>query len=306
MKDRHIIESIEKTSMPKVIILGGMHGNESSGIEAIEHTLQLLKKNQQVIKKGSIYFLKGNIAALQKGERFLDKDLNRLWKKSYILDEKNNISEIRELKELHHLIVEKICQNNFEDCYFMDLHTFSAQSGIFCIPSGNKKSLDLAASFQIPFIEKLAESLPGTAITYLGNQGVTGVVLEGGTHQTQQATENLSAGILHMLATIGVIDSNWNEVQKAQVRLQNEGKKYPYHLELSYRHQLENSSVFKMKEGYYNFKRIEQNEILAQEKNKNVSSPTNGFMLMPLYQKKGSDGFFIVKEIKDIYTKEKS
>ena len=303
MKDKHIIEVVKKTTSPKVIILGGMHGNEISGIDAIQKSIQLLK-NAKSLLQGTIYFLKGNIGALAKKERFLDKDLNRLWQDQYISDDDNSAKELKELKELHDLIVNKICQNNFDDCYFLDLHTFSAQSGIFCIPAGNKKSLDIAASFHIPFIEKLAESLPGTAITYLGNKGMTGVVLEGGTHNTPEATENLVAGILHFLAQIKVIDNHCAAVKNAKIKLQNEGKKYPYHLELSYRHQLENSSVFKMNEGYYNFKRVEQNEILAQEKNKNISSPSSGYMLMPLYQKKGSDGFFIVKEIKDIYQKE--
>lgn len=304
MNSPHIIEVLKKDPSKKIIIIGGMHGNETSGLEAIENVLAVLKKHPEWLQKGEIYFLRGNLSALKTGERFIDKDLNRLWLDKYINNKDSGIKDTKELKELHQ-VIEKICQEGYENCTLLDLHTFSAQSGIFCIPSDNKKSLDLASSFHIPFIEKLSTSLPGTALSYYGNKGMKSIVVEGGTHGTHRATKNLEAAIWHLLAQEEAVSPDLYIVKESQQKLQKEGEIYPYHLELIYRYQLDNSKFFKMNEGYYNFKEINKDETLATHHDKKVPSPSTGFMLMPLYQKKGSDGFFIVKEIKDMYSKKK-
>ncbi len=304
MNSPHIIDILGKDESHKVIIIGGMHGNEVSGLEAIDKVTEQLKAHPEYLKKGKVYFLKGNLSALQTGERFIDKDLNRLWLDEYITGDLEEIADTKDLKELH-AIIENICQQNYKDCTLLDLHTFSAESGIFCIPTHNKKSLDLASSFHIPFIEKLSESLPGTALAYYGNKGMTSIVVEGGTHGTSRATENLEAAIWHLLAYEGIVKDDLEIVKRSRKKLQKEGEVYPYHLELTYRHQLDDSRFFKMNKGYYNFKQIDQNEPLATHYQKQIKSPQKGFMLMPLYQKKGSDGFFIVKEIKDIYSKKR-
>ncbi len=302
MSSPHIIDILGKDDSRKVIIIGGMHGNEISGIEAIDRVVKELKHYPHYFKTGKVYFLKGNLSALKTGERFIDKDLNRLWLDKYIQNNKNGIADLKDLKELHQ-IIEEICKGDYTDCTLMDLHTFSAESGIFCIPTHNKKSLDLASSFHIPFIEKLSESLPGTALAYYGNKGMTSIVVEGGTHGTDRATENLEAAIWHLLAHEGIVDEKLEIVKQSRKKLQKEGEIYPYHLELIYRYQLDNSRFFTMNKGYFNFKEIKKDEPLAIHHQKEVKSPQAGFMLMPLYQKKGSDGFFIVKEIKDKYSK---
>jgi len=54
-----------------------IHGHKTSGVEAIN---SIIKKLPDVLQEtaGSLYFINGNISALSLGERFLDKDLNRL------------------------------------------------------------------------------------------------------------------------------------------------------------------------------------------------------------------------------------
>ena len=294
-KKTHIIAKLGKKSIKKMIIVGGMHGNEINGVEAIE---QILPRLKEVFDDdtGEIWFLKGNEPALKAGERFVDKDLNRLWLDEYIHNGDTSVADYQSLRVLHDLIVNDICQSRFDNCFFLDLHTFSAQSGIFAIPAGNQKSLEFAHSFGVPFIEHLSDSLPGTALSYFGRKGMTSVVFEGGTHSTPEATHNLKAGIWHALAQAGFISKNLPEVKQSRQILIDISKDLPHHLELTYRHKLDEYQNFKMQPGYYNFKPIHKSENLAVQNQKIIESPSNGFMLMPLYQKKGSDGFFIVKE----------
>ena len=294
-KNEHLIKIVGENQHKKLIVIGGMHGNEKNGIDAINHILPKIVKvfNKD---KGSIYFLKGNIDALKQNERFIDKDLNRLWKKEYIEADKHKIADIKSLKNLHQIIEHDICKGKYQDCYLLDLHTFSAQSGIFCIPAGNPESISFARSFGVPFIEKLSEMLPGTALSYFGKKGMTAVVFEGGTHNTETAVKNLKAALWHTFAWLDMIDKNLDIVVKSRKILRDISSLYPHHLELIYRHKLESYQHFKMKKGYYNFKPVKKSEILALQDKQEITSPAGGFMLMPLYQKKGSDGFFIVQE----------
>lgn len=294
-KEIHIIDKLGVNAGKKIIILGGMHGNEINGVEAIEQVLPRLKKLLDETT-GQIWFLKGNVPALEAGERFLDKDLNRLWLNKHLQNQNPNIADYTALHALHDLIVNDICQGLFDNCIFLDLHTFSAKSGVFAIPAGNRKSLEFARSFGVPFIERLSESLPGTALQYLGQKGMTSVVFEGGTHQTPEATRNLTAGIWHSLAYAGFLAENLPEVVQSRQLLKDISKDLPHHLELTYRHKLDQYQNFKMQPGYYNFKPVQKSENLAIQNQQVIESPSSGYMLMPLYQKKGSDGFFIVKE----------
>ena len=294
-KKSHIIGKTGENPARKFIVIGGIHGNEQSGVHAIENILPELDKYFYK-DQGTAYFLKGNIDALEKNERFIDKDLNRLWLDEYIHSNQNDIADTRSLRELHEIISQDICQGKFDNCTLLDLHTFSAKSGIFCIPAGNQKSVEFARSFGVPFIEKLSDMLPGTALSYFGNKGMTSVVFEGGTHDTAEATENLTAGLWHALAYAGLIDDNLEMVKESRKKLVEISEKYPHHLELIYRHKLEDWQNFKMNNGYYNFKPVKKSEALALQDQQEIKSPAGGYMLMPLYQKKGSDGFFIVKE----------
>ena len=294
-KKTHIIAKLGNNPDRKMIIVGGMHGNEVNGVDAIEQVLPHLKEVFDD-NAGIIWFLKGNEPALKAGERFVDKDLNRLWLDEFIHNGDTSIADYQSLRVLHDLIVNDICEGRFDNCFFLDLHTFSAQSGIFAIPAGNKKSLEFARSFGVPFIENLSDTLPGTALSYFGCKGMTSVVFEGGTHNTPEATRNLSAGIWHALAQAGFISDDIPEVKQARHLLIDISEELPHHLELTYRHKLDQYQNFKMNPGYYNFKPIQQSESLAVQNQKVIESPSAGFMLMPLYQKKGSDGFFIVKE----------
>ena len=296
---RHIIDIIGKDENEKFIIIGGIHGNEKSGIDAIINVLPDLKKHS-LVEKGKIYFLKGNLPALEHNDRFIEKDLNRLWLDENIFSENNSSPDFIQLKELYHLIADEICQNKFDNCYFLDLHTFSAKSGVFCIPAANAKSVAFAKSFSIPFIEKLSDTLPGTALSYFGNKGMTALVFEGGTHNTPEATRTLEAGIWHSLAYAGFISSELEKVKKGRELLKEISDNYPHHLELVYRHKLEDYYNFRMNKGYFNFKPIKKSEFLAVQNNSKITSPYSGYILMPLYQRKGSDGFFIVREKEEV------
>jgi succinylglutamate desuccinylase len=54
-----------------------------------------------------------------------------------------------------------------------------------------------------------------------------------------------------------------------------------------------------MIKGFTNFQIIQEGQLLAKDKNGSIFSPMSGYLLMPLYQAKGEDGFFIAEELVD-------
>ena len=45
---------------------------------------------------------------------------------------------------------------------------------------------------------------------------------------------------------------------------------------------------------------IKKGDLLATDAKGEIRAASDGFMLMPLYQKEGNDGFFLVSEVKEI------
>ncbi len=296
MTNEHLLFETGTNTSEKLIVIGGMHGNEHSGVEAMQRVIGHLKHKDNSVK-GKVYFILGNLEALRRNERFIDIDLNRIWSEKF-LNNGNSPYDIKELKEIHRLI-EDICQGRYDNCTLLDLHTFSAESGIFCIPAENEKSEALAQYYGVPFIEKLASALPETALNYYGEKGMRSVVFEGGRHNTVEATDNLERAIWITLQYLNFIDrKDFPFIDRMKKELEEISRPFPHRLEMVYHHRLKDWHHYKMNEGYYNFKKIREGEDVARQNDRIVRSPYGGFMLMPLYQKKGSDGFFIVQERK--------
>lgn len=63
---------------PLLVVFGGLHGNEPAGVRAAQRVLARLRSGS-VALRGEVVFVVGNRAALARGVRFVDRDLNRAW-----------------------------------------------------------------------------------------------------------------------------------------------------------------------------------------------------------------------------------
>ena len=58
-----------------LVVLGALHGNETSGARALERVLPVLR--EQGLERGDLVALIGNPSALNLTQRYVDRDLNR-------------------------------------------------------------------------------------------------------------------------------------------------------------------------------------------------------------------------------------
>ena len=75
--------------------------------------------------------------------------------------------------------------------------------------------------------------------------------------------------------------------------LRDVGRGLPGVVEMRYRHHVEPEDAFRMREGFTNFDSVDRGEVLAFDSGGEIRSEEAGFVLLPLYQGQGQDGFFI-------------
>jgi len=123
------------------------------------------------------------------------------------------------------------------------------------------------------------------------------ITFESGQHEEHKSINRAIAALVNLLRTVNMVQPNDVENIHDQI-LKEYSQNLPKVTELVMRHAVDESDEFQMKPGYTSFQEVKKGEVLATDKNGDVLSPENGRLLMPLYQKKGDDGFFLIKDIR--------
>jgi len=301
--ERILGEYGEYNSGKLFIILAGIHGNEMAGVFALKRIFEYFKE-KNIPFKGKIVALSGNLTAIESKQRFLHKDLNRQWydakikKLSALPYGMLNTSEDRNQVELLHEIQKILAQqDDKKDVFMMDLHTTSAAGACMTITNNIPESVEFARMLPVPVISEMTKILKGTTLEYFENMGIPAVAYEAGQHDDIESIERMKYGLMSLfLKSKCLPESLHAEFAEGieKLRLYNAG--LPYVVNVIYHHPIEEEDEFEMKLGYSNFQVIFKGELLAKDKKGDVLSPFDGMILMPLYQKKGSDGFFIVEK----------
>lgn len=300
--DRIIGDLVGDHPGPTIIALAGIHGNEPTGIEAIRHIFEKLESKKSEFH-GRFLGLIGNIEALRKQKRYIDEDMNRIWFTS-ILDkirrtpiEEVKTAERRETKKLLEIIDPIVEEDSEQPVIFVDLHSFSAESGLFVISTRDGRNVELLAQLRVPIIFGIEKALHGTALKYIQNTGNIGFAFETGQHFTEFAEDNATAGLMCLLVASGcILASGIEDFTQYYDYLNTQTEELPHKVEFLYKHIIEPEDRFEMRPGFKNFDRIQKGDWLANDRHGKILAQHSGYILMPLYQKQGEDGFFIVEE----------
>ncbi|MDX1912973.1 MAG: succinylglutamate desuccinylase/aspartoacylase family protein [Saprospiraceae bacterium] len=294
---------------PLVLVITALHGNEPAGVTALQLVLEALMVEAQVKGDefefyGKIVGYIGNLAAYQDNQRFIERDLNRVWRPDFVAESlqmpyENRQAEYRETADLYETIHAECASAESADLIFLDLHTTSAEGGIFSIPTDEHRSLLLARALGAPAIMGLQKSIEGTLLKFAAEGGFSTptprcVAFEAGQHESPQSVHRAAAAIVRCLRTVGCMGEETLQTWEERSPLPLWPHSPPV-LQLRYVHAIGPDDHFKMRPGYANFQPIHAGEHLADDVHGPILSPAQGLILMPLYQPKGSDGFFIVE-----------
>lgn len=262
-----------------LFIVAAIHGNEDAGVKALENFFHAIPTNLPV----RIEAMVGNPDALAQGSRFLDRDLNRCFIKELG-------SECREIKARDRLISElkTFREHDSHPLLVLDLHTFSAPGLPFCCTNQIKIPFEVP----VPSIHGLVDSLPGTFLSYCLNHQIPAIAFESGQHQDPASVARHEAFLWYVLEQVTGFKN-----QKLKIDLLDITAEIPRDLHISYRHALDGSEEFKMRPGFFNLQEIFPGQIIADDKSGEITAKEQAWLLMPLYQKLGNDGFFLCKDV---------
>lgn len=283
------------------IFLAAIHGNEQSGILALQRVFNVLNK-QNIQSNGKVIGLAGNLAAIKEFQRYIDEDLNRMWTKKRIQSIKKNGTKNAEETELLKILtqIESYNYTEYKNRYFIDLHATSSSKGVFAITTKEKECIDITSKIHVPIILGLEKSLVGTTHKYMMDQnGFLSVAFEGGKLSELSSVDLHEAGVWAFLVSTGIVmKEDVPEYERFETVLkQSDRLMAPKVSEVKYVYKIKEGEEFKMVPGFKNFQRITKGQVLAHNKTDAIKSPMDGFMLMPLYQKQGEEGFFIVNTV---------
>ena len=293
---------------PLFVVIGATHGNEPAGVRALELMFKMLEvepiTNPGFQYRGRLLGLIGNVRAYREGLRFLTQDLNRAWTPENLafarsLPPAERESEEREMVELMDILEKEIAAYSPERVVVLDLHTTSAAGGIFCVVADRKNSLRLAQEMDVPVITGLTSGLDGTTVSFFRSKNfglpVHSVVFESGSHREPLAVNRAIAAIASCMRSIGAVDEHDIESTHDQV-LRQSTRGLPRLSHLVHTHRIRPGERFRMRPGYVNFQEVQEGEHLADNENGPILAVAAGRILMPLYQRKGSDGFFLIQD----------
>jgi succinylglutamate desuccinylase len=294
---------------PMLVCIGGMHGNETAGVEAIHMMVKMLEvepvTNPHFEFSGMFLGLAGNLAALRKGVRYIERDLNRQWKdenvERILKSRRASLeAEDREIYDLIKTIKKEVRAYRPSHIIVLDLHTTTAYGGIFTIASDDFRSLRICVELHVPVITGMLKGIQGTTLHYFNknklNADTTCIVFESGQHEETLSVNRAIAAITNVMSIIGCINAEDVENQHEQLLIEY-ARGLPMVAEHVTTHSITPGDHFLMHPGYKNFQAIQRGEELARDRNGPIFAPIDGLILMPLYQSQGDDGFFVVREV---------
>jgi len=296
---------------PTVVFIGGIHGNEPSGVIAIQRVFDFLQQ-QQLTLCGRVLGIAGNMAALASSQRFLSTDLNRIWNQDFFRRyhqgcrfEASEVNEYREACEVFDIIAPLLTTphnptagNPNQGLYFFDLHTTSAETVPFIAINDQLDNRRMALKFPVPTVLGIEEYLRGPLLSYINDIGPVAMAYEAGQHDEPISTDLHYAFIIKSMVLTGVLQVNQVPAFDAMSHLIKEsttGKRGIF--EVIHRHPVKPDDQFMMLPGFKNFMEITKGQQIANDLKGPVLAPKSGRIFMPLYQPEGEDGFFIVRAV---------
>lgn len=288
---------------PTLIFIGGIHGNEPSGVYALQKAIPFLEEKKEELR-GNVYAIAGNISALKKGVRFIDQDLNRMFTKEKVgrlgkasSTDCNETSEKRALLEQ----IDTILATENGPYYFFDLHTTSGTTIPFLTVNDSLMNRKFTKQYPVPNVLGIEEFLEGPLLSYINELGYIAFGFEAGQHDAPSSVENHYSFVMLSLVFTNSLDRKDVSFNKYYKALQKAAKENHRFYEIIYRHLIGTSKSFKMEAGFENFECIRKGTQLASENGQDIYCPKKGRIFMPLYQGKGDDGFFIIRTIPQLF-----
>ena len=286
---------------PTLIAIGGLHGNEPSGLVAATRVVAAIGAAPGESLRGEFVVLAGNLGALPLGKRYVDRDLNRGWTAARMEALRSGASpeaptpaaEDREQIDLDRAISETRARAR-GPVHLLDLHTTSAAGIPFGMVGSSPESSRFARQFPLPIIGGLLGALEGVLLDYMSAAGLITLGVEAGQNEDPASADRHEAVLWIALVAAGLLEERAvPHLERCRAILRDAALARPARIEVFHRHPIAPEDDFRMEPGFANIAPVEEGQLLARDRRGEIRAPERCLVLLPLYQSLGDDGFFL-------------
>jgi succinylglutamate desuccinylase len=186
---------------PRVVMFSGVHGDEISGIHAVEKLFFDFFTGARTLLEGSLTLARGNANAIAAERRYLKYNLNRMYKDEYGPDIDRSEYEYRRAQELKSIL---------RDCdYFLDLHSAPIAQEPFLI--AERHAIGFFSKLGLPHIimgwnKFSGGTTGGDGENYANAHGAKAATLESGSHFEKRSNDVAYRTVITMLSLLGMIE----------------------------------------------------------------------------------------------------
>lgn len=292
------------TAGPTLCVLAGIHGNEPAGVLAVQRVLGRLQESE-VALKGRIVAFGGNLTALSRGVRFLQRDLNRQWGEDQIgrLLARDPATDGDEDKEQRALLsaFDRVIRTARGPVIFVDLHTSSADGPPFICLADTIDNRRVAMSTGVPLILGIEETIDGASLEWWSQLGIVNFAVEGGRHQHPDTVGNHEAVLWLLLDSLGILPKGSVDVRPFRAHIEKATRSNPSVVEIVHRHAITEQDRYVTKPGFNNFDAVKKGQQIGTDARGPVVAPYDCRVMLPLYQALGDDGFFLSRDVRPFW-----
>ena len=277
-------------------MLAGLHGNEPAGVRALQRLADAGARPR--LTRGRLVGIVGNLGALAVGRRFVDCDLNRSFgpgNLARLASEGATLAEEHELLALLAAFSGALERSVATELVVLDLHTTSSPGADFTIVGDDPESIALARVLPPSVVLGMTGGLRGTTLDYFttANLGLPTrtLIYEAGAHDDPQSADRAEALVGDLLQALGLTSAPQQNLAPSRAHAG------PAVVRLRSVLHLGEGADFTMLPGFGNFDRVQAGQVVAYLDGESVTVDADGYLLMPLYQPQGSDGFFLVEAV---------
>ena len=253
----------------KIIVLGGVHGSEKTGIAVVERMINLFEEDKINLVNGSVVFALGNERAIGADKRMVRNggDLNRYFSQEKLNNLNDTSYEANRARELAEII-------DSADV-LLDIHSTLTPSRAFLACENEPEHYEVHKWFSAQDVITdpdyiLSGGYYSTTDEYMNANGGVGVCFETGYARDTKTTDEVVESILNIFADQGMIEREVSDnickdrnVYKMHTRIDLTKKGFEYAKDF----------------GKGDFEKVEKGQIIGYHGKETYKSPVTGIIL---------------------------
>jgi succinylglutamate desuccinylase len=202
-----VVRIVAKKNGPRVVMFAGVHGDEVSGVHAIEKLFFDFFGGKSELNQGSLTLARANEHALSAERRYTKHNLNRLFREDYGPEIDRTSYEFGRAQELKTIL---------HDCdYFLDFHSAPIAQEPFLV--AERKAVEFFGKLAISRImtgwSKFSNgTIGGDAENYANAHGALAATLESGSHFEKSSIDVAYRSAISLLLLLGMIEGAERQV----------------------------------------------------------------------------------------------